>query len=37
MWDTIKAAISSNAATARFILIIIVLAAVAYITGVTFF
>jgi hypothetical protein len=35
MWDVIKDAIGSNAATARFIAIIIVLAAVAYLTGMT--
>lgn len=33
MWDAIKEAITSNATTARFIVIIIVLAAVAWFTG----
>jgi hypothetical protein len=35
MWDAIKDAIGSNAATARFIAIILVLAALAYLTGIT--
>ena len=35
MWDAIKAAIGSNATTARFIVIILVLAAVAWFTGTT--
>ena len=35
MWDAIKAAIQSNATTVRFIVIIIVLAVVAWFTGTT--
>jgi hypothetical protein len=35
MWDAIKAAIGSNATTVRFIVIILVLAAVAWFTGTT--
>jgi len=35
MWDTIKEAIRSNATTARFIAIIIVLAAMTWFTGTT--
>ncbi len=37
MWDAIKEAIESNAATVRFIVIITVLAAVAWFTGTTLF
>lgn len=37
MWDTIKEAIRSNATTARFIVIVIVLAAVTWFTGTTLF
>jgi hypothetical protein len=35
VWDAIKDAIKSNATTVRFIVIIIVLAAVAWLTGTT--
>jgi hypothetical protein len=35
MWDAIREAIGSNATTVRFIVIIIVLAAVAWFTGTT--
>ena len=35
MWDAIKDAIKSNGTTVRFIVIIIVLAAVAWFTGTT--
>ena len=35
MWDAISEAIGSNATTARFIVIIIVLAAMAWFTGTT--
>jgi hypothetical protein len=33
MWDAIKEAIRSNATTARFIVIVVVLAAVTWFTG----
>jgi hypothetical protein len=35
MWGTIKTAIGSNATTVRFIMIIIVLAGMAWLTGTT--
>jgi hypothetical protein len=35
MWDAIKEAIKSNATTVRFIVIIIVLAVIAWLTGTT--
>ena len=35
MWDAIKDAITSNATTVRFIVIIIVLATAAWLTGTT--